>query len=311
MRTTPETQADPQLDWSIHAHPLDWPISAKTFLADAVLRVGKALCEPWYNEEPAALAVPASPDLPRLDQAFDGDQPIPAIHAEHRAEVLSIISFPEYWESIERDDDSAEPADDEPITRDHWEEALIDISFRENTRLHARRAIVHVARFIAQQAVAGILRTYARPTPGGLAEELPGHFWEVDDPRPRIASCSFNLDDPANPSATPTHFIFVDPEDLQKAIDSIKSTDRINLIPQLEGTKTEPDFYAISTLEVTAWLKDLMADPTRHNWTRSRFRRDAEEKFGSRAGGEVFKRAWKQATATYDRFSKPGVRSIG
>jgi hypothetical protein len=304
-RTIP---ADPQLDWSVHVHPLDWPISTKTFLTEAVLRIGKALCDPWYNEEPAALAAPISPDIPGLDDAFDGYNPIPAVHAEHRAAVLSQITFPEYWEMIERVHDGTERLDDEPITRDHWEEVLIDISFRENTRLHAKRAIHHVARFIAEHAVTGTLRTYARPMPGGRSEELASDIWEIDDPRPRIASCSLNLEDPPNPSATPTHFIFVDAEDLQKAIDSIQPADQINLIPQLEGIKIEPDFYAVSTLEVAAWLKGLMADPT-CNWTRPLFRRNAEEKFGSRAGGEVFKRAWKQAAASYPRFSRPGVRS--
>ncbi|HEX8573814.1 MAG TPA: hypothetical protein VF759_13805 [Allosphingosinicella sp.] len=265
------------------------------------------MCEPWYNEEPAALAVPVSPNLPHLDKAFDGDQPIPAIHTQRRAEVLSVISFPDYWESIERDDDGSGPADDEPITRDHWEEALIEISSRENTRSHAQRAIIHVARFIAQQAVSGTLRTYARPIAGGLPEELSGHLWELHDPRPRIASCSFNLEDPTNPSANPTHFLFVDEEDLQKAIDGIKPTDRINLIPEPDGATARPDLYAVSTLEVAEWLKSLMADPARRS-TRSLFRRDAEEKFGSRAGGEVFKRAWRQAVETYPRFSRPGVR---
>lgn len=255
MRTTPEIQTDPRLDWSIHAHPLNWPISAKTFLADAVLRVGKALCDPWYNDEPAALAVPISPDLANLDNAFAGEQPIPAIHAQHRAQVLSVISFPVYWDMIDREDDGAEPADDEPITRDHWEQVLIEISVRENLRIHARRAIIHVARFIARQAVAGTLRTYARPMPGGLPEELPSHFWELFDPRPRIASCSFNLEDPTNPSASPTHFIFVDAEDLQNAINGIKPTDRVNLIPELDGATERSDPYVVSTLEVTSWLK--------------------------------------------------------
>jgi hypothetical protein len=305
-RTIP---ADSQLDWSVHAHPLHWPISTKTFLAEAVLRVGKALCDPWYNEEPAALAAPISPDIPDLGEAFEGENPIPGIHAQQGGAVLTEISFSEYWEMIERDPDGTEPADDEPITRHHWEQVLIGISFRENTRLHAQRAIVHVARFIAKRAVAGTLRTYARPMPGGLSEDLPSHLWEVDDPLPRIASCNLNLEDPTKPSAVPTHLIFVDPEVLQEAIDSIQPADRINLIPELDGAAVRPDLYLVSTLEVTSWLKGLMGDPARHSWTRGRFRRDAEEKFGSRAGGEVFKRAWKQATATYPRFAQPGVRS--
>ena len=265
------------------------------------------MCDPWYNEEPAALAVPVSPDLADLHDAFDGEHAIPAIHAQNRAQVLSVISFPEYWDMIDREDDGAEPADDEPITRDHWEQVLIETSFRENTRIHAQRAIIHVARFIARQAVAGKLRTYARPIPGGLPEELPSHFWELFDPRPRIAAGSFNLNDPTNPSANPTHFIFVDADDLQNAINSIKPTDRINLIPELDGATERPDPYVVSTLEVTSWLKSVMADPE-CRWTRPMFRRNAEEKFGSRAGGEVFKRAWQQATANYPRFSKPGVR---
>src|SRR4051794_1519916 len=164
----PPVQAEVQLDWSVHAHPLHWPISAKVFLAEAVLRVGKALCDPWYNEEPAALAEPISPDIPDLDEAFDGEKPIPAIHAQHRAAILSEISFSEYWEMIDREEGGTEPPDDEPITRDHWEQVLIHISFRENTRVHAQRAIVHVARFIANHAVRGALRTYGGRIPGGI-----------------------------------------------------------------------------------------------------------------------------------------------
>jgi hypothetical protein len=141
-----------------------------------------------------------------------------------------------------------------------------------------------------------------------LSEDLPSHWWEVDDSLPRIASCSLNIEDPMNPSAIPTHLIFVDPEDLQNAIDSIQPADRVNLIPELDGAAVRPDVYLVSTLEVTAWLKGLMGNPACHSWTRGRFRRDAEEKFGSRAGGEVFKRAWKQAVDSYPRFSKPGVR---
>lgn len=307
-RTIP---ADPELDWSVHAHPLHWPISTKAFLAEAVLRVGKALCDPWYNEEPAALAAPLSPEIPAVDDAFNGGKPVPAIHAQHRAAVLGQLSFSKYWESLGRNDYWVDPADDEPISEEHWEEVTVDISFREQTRKHANRAIVHVAKFIAEHAITGTLRTYIRAIPGGSYEELPSRLWAIDDPRPRIASCSLNIEDAMNPSATPTHLIFVDPDDLEKALDDRRFVTRINLIPELEGTKGRPDYYIASTLEVTAWLKNLMQQSESQNWTRGRFRRDAEEKFGNRAGGVVFDRAWADATLIYTRFSRKGVRPKG
>lgn len=307
MISSRTTAAEPQLDWSVHADPLHWPISAKTFLAEAVLQVGRALCEPWYDEEPAALAKPVGPCLPELDEAFHGEEPVAAVHAQYRAVVLSEISFSDYWEMVEADREGTEPSPDEPITRDHWEQVLVDISFRENSRLHAQRAILHVARFLAKNAVMGALRTYGGRIPGGRPEELPSHFWEVHDPRPRIASCSLDVKDWANPAAAPTHVVFVEPEDLQKLVAGIKPNGRVNLIPELEGATARPDLYAVSTLEVAAWLKSMMEDPSHHNWKSGRFRRDAEEKFGSRVGGEVWKRAWKKATDAHPWFSRPGA----
>src|SRR4028119_838047 len=75
------TQAD-AFDWSIHAEPQLWPISSKLFLAQAVNQTGAALWDLWSDDLPGWLAHPIVPRIPWADEAFDADEPNPAIHAQ-------------------------------------------------------------------------------------------------------------------------------------------------------------------------------------------------------------------------------------
>lgn len=72
-----------------------------------------------------------------------------------------------------------------------------------------KRIVSMQAELLASQFAKGTIRTFARQFGGGSATLMPAEQWEIDDPLPRFATGVFSLDQWNNPSAEPTHRIFV------------------------------------------------------------------------------------------------------
>jgi hypothetical protein len=316
MGNTPIETA-PRLDWSIHAAPPLWPVSSKLFLAQAVNEAGAALWDLWDNNLPGWLAHPKLPLLPQADEAFDGDHPRPAIHAEFGPYITRLMPAAEYRALFI---DEAPPVhilqwekeQDEPICRGHWDEA-VRMSFEQaGEREFAAIVIVHVARLLTELAVQGRLRTFARPLLGGDLQPIPPRLWEID-PQARIASCTLNLEHPFTPSAPPTHHIFVEAEDLERELASLPPQRKINPIRALVGATSERDRQPAIVKEIVDWLVPMMERPTDgtpwkwEHWRKPRFIEAALDHFGARFEESRFNRAYELAKLRFPHFRQRGA----
>ncbi len=84
--------------------------------------------------------------------------------------------------------------------------ALPDDGENDAARDLVRLDAEHMARMFAY----GRIATSVRPLGGGDVVGIPPAAWEIDDPLPRFAIGSLNLDLWSEPEAPPTHHIFVD-----------------------------------------------------------------------------------------------------
>lgn len=73
-----------------------------------------------------------------------------------------------------------------------------------------RHMIVLDAGYLARQFMNARIQTFARPISGGDVVAVPPHWWEVDDPLPRMSSGALNFERWADTEAAPSHRIFVD-----------------------------------------------------------------------------------------------------
>ena len=324
------TTEEPPLDWSIHCDGSRWPVSTKTFLAEALLITGKTLCVPWDGSEPASMCHPKRSPVPSAHEAFNGGKPVAAVHAAFGAEIRAFMSPAEYLLGLINENPEAwhqgqlpYPADaslaalelrarnkedqDDPITPRHWETAACQINSEYGQREDAVRALPIVAKHIVSLAVTGRVRTYARPLGGGAMVELEPSLWELDEPLARAAVCSLNIDDPFNQKAPPTHFIFVEREDLEQALAGLTPADKLYLIKDLEGGDREGP-YAGAVEDLTDWICARAVEPQYSyfkDWRRGRWE-DAAAVLGSWATGPVFEDAWSAATKLHPHLSKVG-----
>lgn len=309
------TQADPQLDWSIHACRPEWPISAKLFLAEALNRTGAAICNHWNKDWPGWLAHPIVPLPPTTDEAFDGDSPIVPVHTEYGPYIQKIMPAAVYRAHFE---DEIPPTvilnweleQDEPISRPHWQEAVNLIIRQAQEREFSQKVIPDVAKFLGDLAVSGRLRAYVRPLEGGEPQTMPPSLWETHA-KVRIATCSLCLAHPFKRHHPPTHHIFVDEEDLQRELQSIPPERMINPIPALATTtRQNPDLAIIN--EVFEWLSGMMVKPAEgipwnyEFWKSPRFRNLAVDHFGERYDESIFNQAYERAKKRYPHFAARG-----
>lgn len=70
-------------------------------------------------------------------------------------------------------------------------------------------------RFLGHLILEGDIKTYVRPMGGGQIESFPPEKWEIDDFAPRFRHCACDPINWMNPSAKPTHWIFVNGEDVE------------------------------------------------------------------------------------------------
>jgi len=322
----PKTEESP-LDWSIHRDRSRWPVSTKTFLAEATLITGNALCVPWDGSEPAWMSHPKRSPVPFAHEAFIGGAPVAAVHAEFAPEIRTAMSPAEYLLRLINVDPAAwhegelpYPADaslaalelrarnkedqDDPITPAHWGDVACQINSEIAELDVAERALRAIAELIANLALSTRLRTYARPFGGGAMIELEPSLWELDDPLTRAATCTLSLNDPFNRNAAPTHLIFVERSDLEPALASLTPADKVYLIKELEGGDRQGR-YAGAVEELTEWICDRAKDPYFKDWRRAHWE-EAACLLGSWATGSVFDDAWTAATGTHPHLVKIG-----
>lgn len=79
-----------------------------------------------------------------------------------------------------------------------------------------RHLVLLDAALLTSQFILGKIASFARPFGGGEVVAIDAALWEVDDPLPRIATGTINLERWADPEAPPTHRIFVDGADFDK-----------------------------------------------------------------------------------------------
>ncbi|WP_202391972.1 helix-turn-helix transcriptional regulator [Qipengyuania vulgaris] len=108
---------------------------------------------------------------------------------------------------------------------------------RDLVRLEAE----HLSRMFAN----GRLTSFARPLGGGEVTTIASEFWELDDPLPRFATGVLNLEQWADEGAEPTHRIFVDGQQFDGWLASLKplgplSNRQVEEIvdPQLRATRS-------------------------------------------------------------------------
>lgn len=322
-----------RLDWSAHADPSRWPISEHIFLADAVQRVGEAICHPWDPGLPSAMAFNPSPFIPGPDDAFVDGQPIAAIHELFAPVIRSVVSPATFAELQLRDDRAAwlashvaDPAGgsplpalalrarngedrDDPVTYDHWNDAGLVAALDGTLAENARKAMPEVARAIAELAFDADIETFARPLHGGEMVPLLPALWALDDPLPRIATCTLRLDDPFNPDADGDHRIFVGDTGLDTAIATLAARKWLPLADFFidNPPRMRPDRLGESVEQVKVALLELMADGDHRHWTKSRFR-DEIARRRLESDGVVFDRAWLAATEKHREFTRPGRR---
>lgn len=85
----------------------------------------------------------------------------------------------------------------EPLERAFQEEGTSGKSFR---------SVIH---FLGNLIQSGVVTSYARPVGGGSVQPIDAALWEIDDFLPRFRVNAFNPIEPFDPSALPTHHIFV------------------------------------------------------------------------------------------------------
>jgi hypothetical protein len=314
--------------WSIHQDPSRWPVSSKTFLAEALLLTGAALCEPWVGREPAWMMLPKRSLVPSANDAFKNGNPVANVHAAFARQIRAALSPAAYLlDLIDRDpegwyaDELPYPADqplaalelrtrnnedqNDPITPGHWNAAAELITIEYTQLDAANRAMPHVAKFIAAAAVSGHITTYARPFGHGSMTTLDPSLWELDHPLERAATCCINFDEPFNALAPATHFIFVEPKDLETHLQTIQPHHKVCLVPGLQGRDRRGRFPGAEN-ELFEWIDARAELPEHQGWRREDWVTEAYTQLGSWTGGDVFKKAWKAATAKHPGLSKNG-----
>lgn len=318
----------PAAPWRCYSSPKFWPQSAgKFFMAKAVQLVGAARCEPWHDEAPMWMEHELLPEVPPVYEAFDETgAPLAKVHEAYAGVVRSVMSpatfavgrltEAEWIRSCVPNPDGGDPipallvradtgADrNDPITRDHWEHvSLCSAQVREELQ-GAQARLNLVARTIQELAQEGRLRTFMRPIGGSVeqAEEIKRSWWELDDPLPRLAWCGLNVVAPLDPSASPTHWIFVDRTELAEALPNFEREEFFDpgpATPKAIGY-SEQVIDDVASLLLEAFVSE---GP---EVKKEQFRRLVHEKRGCEESQTNWNAAWRRATAHHPERRRSG-----
>lgn len=86
----------------------------------------------------------------------------------------------------------------------------IAAAFEGPDREDVREMVALAVELLGGTFVQGTFQTWARPVGGGVPEEIPADYWELDDLSVRFATATINMRRPFDPEAEATHSIFVD-----------------------------------------------------------------------------------------------------
>lgn len=81
-----------------------------------------------------------------------------------------------------------------------------------------RQEVHFAARLLGELFASGEMKTWVRPFGGGSPVPLQPGEWEIDDFRERVARSAIDPARPFDPSAEPTHWIFIDLEDFNRVV---------------------------------------------------------------------------------------------
>lgn len=313
--------------WLCYGSPGDWPQSAgRMFLAEAVNRVGQALCIPWNGDESLWILRPPLPEIPTADQAFAGpSEPIIDVHLAYAEEVRSIISAgafaaemlseEEWIRSCVPDPEGGPPlplplfrskrGEDQfdPITYDHWEFAK-ELSDENREMLgHAQASLKLTARTLQRAVIERRVRSFVRAIGGDAAGpmDMPAAWWEIDDPLPVISRCAINSDAPFDPTVDPTHFIFLDRAELIEELATLQPEWLVDPGPELQSE----GYSAQIVREVTSFLIEEFGKHSLETKS-AEFRALAEDARGAPIPETSWRAAWRNATAHDPRRRRAG-----
>ncbi|KQM26488.1 MULTISPECIES: hypothetical protein [unclassified Sphingomonas] len=269
-----------KLDWARwYRKQSGWPLRAndRLFLAEAVLRIAPLLIFPWDDIIPLGTMANEQPLLPGTLDAFDWDgNPRPEVHGAWAPALLNYMSAAEFTsQRMERQDPDAwlaahkydpvsggmvfDPAkaytSGTGVSFEHWDTASFQAAEINELRRVGMICMPLLARAIADMAVAGDIRTIARPINGGAEVALTAEQWFVDDASYRLASCGLDLENPFDVDATPTHLIFIDLKGFDEHVALYARRHMISLIE--EGIT--PDEFGIKSLSKKALYPTLVA----------------------------------------------------
>lgn len=91
-------------------------------------------------------------------------------------------------------------------------------------------------RFLGHLILEGDIKSYVRPMGGGEIERLPAETWEIDDFVPRFRQSACDPIKWMDPSAEPTHWVFVNGEDVENFLKSWE----VGLDPENNGAMPVP-----------------------------------------------------------------------
>lgn len=125
----------------------------------------------------------------------------------------------------------------------------------------AARDLVRLdAEHLARMFALGRLDTFARPIGGGDVAAIHATCWELDDPLPRFATGTMNLEHWASPDASPTHRIFVGSAQFDEWLAALKPLGPLTnrqieeiVDPQLRAAR------AVAVRRVTTAQRDITA----------------------------------------------------
>ena len=332
--------------WGVHLNPRFWPSSAgRFFLAEAAQRIGEAMFVEWSGDEPGWMLHDTElPLIPDVDTAFDGNQPIQAIHDTFGPSVRKIMSVSLYhllemhrapiedWiANLVPDPDGGEPilahnlrhlrgeGDDGPIMPDHWDKAFWQAEVQRSEMVGAKRTVPLIASRIVNLAQNGAIGTFARPYCGGIAVELPPSAWEIDDGMRRLATCTINPVQPFDATVESTHFIFVEADSLSAALADIEQVCLVDTSDiALGGSEDDQDTHSgnvvpirstgAAEVECRQWLVERFGDAGTSRQTKEMFKAEALKRSGGRLSGKGFTRAWDAAVSQFPERGRPGPR---
>lgn len=120
------------------------------------------------------------------------------------------------------------PIDSEPISKEDWDTVRRMVSDRQNEIFPALQKRGRVTEWFAKTVYdRGHIRVFACPLTGGAMINAVPSIWNVQWPGfdHVLRNCSTNWDNPMDPVAERTHYIFLDRPQFERALDAHRAAD--------------------------------------------------------------------------------------